>query len=128
MNLLSGKISGFSDNSIEVEVTGGHKLRVACSPGTNATTGAPVQFGVRPEQLDMTGHRDTTISGKVFAVERLGGETYVYLSIAEGMEITLHAPGDMKVSEGDTIPVGVDPEKSYLFTEQGTAFDRISSQ
>ena len=128
MNLLNGKISGFSDNSVEVEVNGGHKLSVACSPGTNATTGAPVQFGVRPEHLDMTGHQDTTISGKVFAVERLGGETYVYLSIAEGMEITLHAPGDMKVSEGDTISVGVDPEKSHLFTEQGTAFDRIFSQ
>jgi multiple sugar transport system ATP-binding protein len=128
MNLLNGKISGFSDNSVEVEVNGGHKLSVACSPGTSAATGAPVQLGVRPEHLDMTEHRDTTISGKVFAVERLGGETYVYLSMEEGMEITVHAPGDMKVSEGDAISVGVDPEKSHLFTEQGTAFDRIFSQ
>ena len=128
MNLLNGKISGFSDKSVEVELNSGHKLSVACSPGTSTATGAPVQFGVRPEHLDMTGHRDTTISGKVFAVERLGGETYVYLSMEEGMEITVHAPGDMKVSEGDTISVGVDPEKSHLFTEQGTAFDRVSSQ
>ena len=128
MNLLNGKISGYSDNSVEVEVNGGHKLSVACSPGSSAVTGAPVQFGVRPEHLDMTGHQNTTISGKVFAVERLGGETYVYLSMAEGMEITVHAPGDMKVSEGDAISVGVNPEKSHLFTEQGTAFDRVSSQ
>ena len=128
MNLLNGKISGFSDNSVEVEVNGGHKLSVACSPGTSAATGAPVKFGVRPEHLDMAGHQDTTILGKVFAVERLGGETYVYLGMEEGMEFTVHAPGDMKVSEGDTISVGVDPEKSHLFTEQGTAFDRIFSQ
>ena len=128
MNLLNGKISGFSDNSVEVEVDGGHTLSVACSPGTSTATGAPVKFGVRPEHLDMTKHRDTTISGKVFAVERLGGETYVYLSMEEGMEITVHAPGDMKVSEGDVISVGVDPEKSHLFTEQGTAFDRVSPQ
>ena len=52
----------------------------------------------------------------------------VSVSLTQGMEITVHAPGDMKVSEGDTISVGVDPEKSHLFTEQGTAFDRASSQ
>ena len=127
MNLMEGKITGFSDRSVELELSSGQKLSVACSPGTSAVTGAPVHFGVRPEHLDMTGHQDTTISGKVFAVERLGGETYVYLSMEKGIEITLHAPGDMMVSEGDTISVGVDPEKCHLFTGQGTAFERLSS-
>ena len=127
MNMMEGKISGISDNSLEVELEGQHKVKVLCNPNENAQTGAPVHFGVRPEHLDPEGNGDAKIPAKVFAVERLGGETYLYVNTREGREFTVHAPGDKVVSEGEEISVGVSSESCHVFNQQGTAFDRLAA-
>ena len=36
MNMMEGKISGISDNSLEVELEGQHKVKVLCNPNENA--------------------------------------------------------------------------------------------
>ena len=82
---------------------------------------------MRPEHLDIDGGGDLQIPGKVFAAERLGGETYVYVITKEGKEITVHAPGDKGVSEGDEILVGVRSESAHLFAQEGAAFERLSA-
>ena len=38
MNMMEGKISGISDNSLEVELEGQHKVKVLCNPNENAQT------------------------------------------------------------------------------------------
>ncbi len=127
MNIMEGTISGLSDNFVEVVLDGGYKVNIPCKPGDGAVTGAPIYFGVRPEHLDTEGQGDVQIPGKVFAVERLGGETYVYVVTSQGNEITVHTPGDRGISEGGEITVGVSSESSYLFTQQGTCFERLSA-
>ena len=127
MNMMEGKISGISDNSLEVELEGQHKVKVLCNPNENAQTGAQVHFGVRPEHLDPEGNGDAKIPAKVFAVERLGGETYLYVNTREGREFTVHAPGDKVVSEGEEISVGVSSESCHVFNYQGTAFERLAA-
>ena len=127
MNMMEGKISGISDKSLEVELEGQHKVKVLCNPNENAQTGAPVHFGVRPEHLDPEGNGDAKIPAKVFAVERLGGETYLYVNTREGREFTVHAPGDKVVSEGEEISVGVSSESCHVFNQKGTAYERLAA-
>lgn len=127
MNFIKGKISGISDNSLEVELQGNQKVKVLCTPNVDAQTGASVHFGVRPEHLDPEGSGDTKINAKVFAVERLGGETYLYVNTRDGSELTVHAPGDKVVSEGEEISVGLSSQNSHVFTEQGAAFERLAA-
>jgi ABC-type sugar transport system ATPase subunit len=86
-----------------------------------------VTLGVRPETLHADGSGDSHISGKVYNVERLGGDTYLYLHGPEGKDVTVHAPGDMVVSSGDEVTVGFNGAKCHLFHESGEAFQRFSA-
>ncbi len=126
MNFLAGRITRATDSGIEVELNGGRKTTVRCRPGANVE-GAPVTLGVRPETLHADGRGDSHISGKVYNVERLGGDTYLYLRGPEGKDITVHAPGDMVVSSGDDVTVGFNGDKCHLFHESGEAFQRLSA-
>jgi multiple sugar transport system ATP-binding protein len=126
MNFLKGRVAGISDSRIEVALGGGQKAIVRCKPDGGTAAGTPVTLGVRPEALHANGQGDSTISGKVRMVERLGGNTYLYLSALDGTDITVHAPGDMVVSLGDQIPVSFSAEKSHLFHESGEAFQRFT--
>jgi multiple sugar transport system ATP-binding protein len=124
MNFLAGRITRATDSGIEVELNGGRKTMVRCRPAANAE-GAPVTLGVRPETLNADGSGDSHISGKVYNVERLGGDTYLYLSGPDGKDITVHAPGDMVVAGGDEVTIGFNGDKCHLFHENGEAFQRL---
>jgi multiple sugar transport system ATP-binding protein len=124
MNLLQGRIAGLSESGIQVALGGGQKAIVRCKPDGEAAEGAPVTLGVRPEALNANGRGDTTLAGKVRVVERLGGDTYLYLSALDGTDITVHAPGDIVVSSGDQIAIGFSADKCHLFHESGEAFER----
>ena len=127
MNMVDGKITGISGNSLELELEGEYKVKVMCKPGDSAQSGARVEFGVRPEHLDAEGKGDAKIPAKVFAVERLGGETYLYVNTHDGKEMTVHAPGDKVISEGVEISIGMKSANCHVFNEQGLAFERLAA-
>ena len=125
MNFISGTVSNLSENSIEIQLAGTHKVKALCKPDESIEKGSPIHFGVRPEHLDTEGLGDAKIPGKVFAVERLGGETYLYVNTKEGKELTVHAPGDKVISSGDEINIGVKSSNCHVFSDQGKSFIRI---
>jgi multiple sugar transport system ATP-binding protein len=130
MNFLAGKVVRASESGIEVELNGGPRTMVRCSPAAKAAgslEGAPVTLGVRPEILDPAGNGDSRISGKVHNVERLGGDTFFYLTGPDGTGITVHAPGDMVVAHGDAVTVGFNGDRCHLFGENGEAFRRLQA-
>ena len=106
MNFMDGKISGISDNNVEFEMDNSQKMQVHCSPGEEMTTGEPLSVGIRPEHLELTENGDTKLQGEVFAVERLGGETYLYVNTENNKELTVHATGDKVVGVGDLVSIG----------------------
>jgi multiple sugar transport system ATP-binding protein len=128
MNFLDGRIAGLADSSIDVELDGGYRATVRCRPGADTREGAPVTLGVRPEALNPDGAGDSTIPGKVYAVERLGGETYLYLNTPEGREMTVHAAGDKVVASGDEVAIGFTADKCHLFHDNGDAFERAGAE
>jgi multiple sugar transport system ATP-binding protein len=127
MNFLEGEIKEVNDQLIKIDLEGGHQATVRCEANGSARQGAPITLGVRPEALSPEGIGDSKIPGKVYAVERLGGETYLYLHTPEGHEITVHAPGDKVVATGDQISIGFTADKCHLFHENGEAFGRLSA-
>jgi len=126
MNFLNARIVGIEDRAIAVEVEGGARVSVSCKPDSGATEGAPVLLGVRPESFALKGESDTRINGRVDAVERLGNETYLYVSTAGGEEITVHTAGDEVVRSGETIDLGFEAAKCHLFQPTGPAFERLT--
>ncbi len=133
MNFLPGRIARMAENGIEVELNGGSRTLVRCrpaqaaAPATTGEVGAPVTLGVRPEALSPGLHGDSRISGKVYNVERLGGDTYLYLDGPDGNHITVHAPGDMVVAIGDEIAIGFNGDKCHLFDAADAAFPRLAA-
>ena len=73
----------------------------------------------------IAGDGDSRIFGKVYNVERLGGDTFIYLNGPDGAGITVHAPGDMMVAHGDEVTVGFSGDKCHLFHANGEAFQRL---
>ena len=127
MNFMDGKISGISDNNVEFELDNLKKMQVHCSPGDEMTTGEPLSVGIRPEHLELTENGDTKLQGEVFAVERLGGETYLYVNTENNKELTVHATGDKVVGVGDLVSIGFSSKNCHLFNGQGKVFEKLAA-
>jgi len=127
MNFLDGKISGISEHAVEFELENLEKIQIPCSPGEDATTGNLVRAGVRPEHLELTGEGNAKLCGEVFAVERLGGETYLYVHTEKDKALTVHAPGDKVVSVGDLVSIEFSPQSCHLFDSQGQVFEKLAA-
>ena len=127
MNFMDGKISGISDNNVEFELDNSQKMQVHCSPGDEMTTGEPLSVGIRPEHLELTENGETKLQGEVFAVERLGGETYLYVNTENNKELTVHATGDKVVGVGDLVSIGFSSKNCHLFNGQGKVFEKLAA-
>jgi multiple sugar transport system ATP-binding protein len=125
MNFLNATVIAVDDRSITVDVDGGSRVSVPCRPDSTAIEGAPVFLGIRPESMALKGNNDARITGAVDAVERLGNETYLYVTTTQGEEITVHTAGDEVVRSGDNTDIGFDAAKCHLFHEAGPAFERL---
>ena len=127
MNFMDGTISGISDKSVELELNSNLKIQIPCQPGNDAATGSPVSAGVRPEHLELTSEKEAKLRGEVFAVERLGGETYLYVNTESNKELTVHAAGDKVVSVGDSVAIGFFPDACHVFDGQGQVFEKLAA-
>ncbi|HUQ35078.1 MAG TPA: sn-glycerol-3-phosphate ABC transporter ATP-binding protein UgpC [Aestuariivirga sp.] len=121
MNFLAGSIVAATSDTISVTIGDGKAVNVRRKPG-KAVVGASVTLGIRPEALDPAGQGDAVLTGKVFAVERLGNETYVYLEVPGSNEFAVHAAGDVVVKPGDEMKVGLAAKDCHLFNAEGEAF------
>ena len=127
MNFMDGTISGISDKSVELELNSNLKIQIPCQPGNDAATGSSVCAGVRPEHLELTSDKESKLRGEVFAVERLGGETYLYVNTESNKELTVHAAGDKVVSVGDSVAIGFSPDACHVFDGQGQVFEKLAA-
>ena len=98
----------------------GTSIFVKC-PGADVSIGEKIQFGVRPEHFIFKKKTDQLITGEVYAVERLGGETYIYMSSETEDDVIVHCNGDREVKIGEKIDVGFSIEDCHLFNSKGWA-------
>jgi multiple sugar transport system ATP-binding protein len=121
MNFFSGVIKDVTTTGVHCDINNsGTSIFVKC-PSADVYIGEKIQFGVRPEHFIFTKKTDQIITGKVYAVERLGGETYIYMSSETEEDVIVHCNGDREVKIGEKIDVGFSIEDCHLFNSKGWA-------
>ncbi|MEA3012296.1 MAG: multiple sugar transport system ATP-binding protein [Sphingomonadales bacterium] len=81
--------------------------------------GAPLQLGLRPENVAVTAPDAGTTKAKVELVERLGDRTLIYARLADGLEVTAQDEGDSRVRLGDEVGLRIDGAAAHLFGPDG---------
>ena len=88
------------------------------------SVGENIHFGVRPEHFIFTKNQTQKINGKVYAVERLGGETYIYLNSKTENDIIVHCSGDREIKVGENLDVGFSIKDCHLFNSNGWTINK----
>ena len=118
MNFFEGSVSGLTEGGVEVALADSGTITYSCTD-SGLLVGDRVHFGVRPEHFSIGKASEGTLKGEVYAVERLGGETYLYVYSETRKEVVVHMAGDQQVSMGDKIDIGFAMAQSHLFGPNG---------
>lgn len=124
MNFLQVRATETTADSISVTLPGQATLRVPVAAGS-VDSSSDLTLGVRPEHLVEGAKADSTVAGKVLVVERLGGATYLYVSVSGGDYLTVEVDGDSEARVGDTIDIGFRGSVCHLFGPDGSALERF---
>ena len=122
MNFIEVKARTVDGDGISVELGNGRSLKVPVN-GEGVGEGTPLVLGVRPEHLHPAA--DGVLEGEIMVVERLGGETYLYVHYenASGLVVS-EAGGNSTARAHETVNLGFDAADAHLFTADGLALER----
>ncbi len=124
MNFLQTEITSGSENGVTVALPGGAQLTVPVEMEASKV-GDKVTLGIRPEHMLEHGG-DASFPGDVIVVERLGGETFLYVNSESSSDmLTVQAEGESTTKVGDRISMGVPAVAAQLFRDDGRAFKRL---
>jgi multiple sugar transport system ATP-binding protein len=124
MNFLETAASDIGRDTATVKIPGGGTMTVPARTAGMAP-GAKVTLGVRPEHLVPGEEGDAVMEGRVFVVERLGGETYCHVRVDGGQSVVIRTGGDSPVNPGQQVRIGIPAAHCHLFDRDGIALDRI---
>jgi multiple sugar transport system ATP-binding protein len=122
MNFLDAKVVATDAAGVTVELSNQDRITIDVAPG-QVTQGEALTLGVRPEHLGVTREGGDVI-GEVLVAERLGGETYLYTQIADGVMLVVQADGENATRVHDRIGVVIDGRVCHLFKRDGSAVRR----
>ncbi|QGZ60038.1 ABC transporter ATP-binding protein [Paraburkholderia acidiphila] len=132
MNFLPARVTAIETNGVSITLDeSGETVRVPVQ-GARLAVGAPVTFGVRPEHLELVvegvaprasvnGQEALTIARAITLVEELGEHSYVHLEQPGGAVLVAKAPGDARLSSGDSAQFRANASACHLFAEDGIA-------
>jgi multiple sugar transport system ATP-binding protein len=116
MNFLSGKVVAQETQQIELLLASSARVRGACVP--SVPVGTELTFGIRPEHLSLVPAKPGELQGDVVVVERLGGETYFHIRVAD-QTLIAKIDGDSGVGVGGTIGLNFEPGRAHFFLKDG---------
>jgi multiple sugar transport system ATP-binding protein len=76
-----------------------------------------ITLGVRPEALEINSG-DSGLSGRVSLVELLGSRSLVFVECG-GREVRVAVQGETALREGETVRLGLPPERAFYFGQDG---------
>ena len=87
-----------------------------------ALTGTDVaHIGIRPEDIEIAADGGGLIAGKVDVVERLGSDTFAYVTVAGAHPMTVRAPRDSAVRIGQEVGLMFRAERLHVFASDGAS-------
>ena len=122
MNFLPVTATGVQDSGTEVRLIGDATVSVPVQPQM-LRAGDSASLGIRPEHLRIDAN-NPTVMGEVLVVERLGGETYLYVKIAGSETFIVQADGDSRAKVRDQVPIHIDGSLCHLFNMDGLAIPK----
>lgn len=117
MNLLPAELVKSGSETFAL-LTNGETLAVTC-PDQNHSEG-PVTVGLRPEHLRIVNQGENTLTGVVDLLEPTGAQNHLKVLVARHT-LTIVDNELTPVAMGDTVQIGIDPEKVHIF-ERPTTF------
>jgi multiple sugar transport system ATP-binding protein len=118
MNMLPGRIAGFDDGGLAVQLPGGSKVFTAAS-ADSAKLDDQVTFGIRPEGLQLTSVG--ALSGIVRLVERLGSLSLIHVDLEHGASVIAQVGGIDEVRPHQQVQLAIDPTHCHVFDDIGRA-------
>ncbi len=122
MNFLPVTVTAVHDSGTTVQIADGATVTIPVRPA-NLAIGDRATLGIRPEHLEVDSNR-VTLQGEVLVVERLGGETFLYVRIADGETLTVQTHGDDSSRLHDRVPLYINGDLCHLFDQQGAAIPK----
>ncbi|NIB42378.1 ABC transporter ATP-binding protein [Pseudomaricurvus alkylphenolicus] len=121
MNLLNAKVMSLSPSVAMLSVLG---VPLSIETDTRGLVpGQTLSLGLRPEDLALGPAGG--IAGQVMEREYMGPESLLYLSVREDSEpLLVRCPGSTEVGKDERVHVQINPERCYLFDDQGRAIPR----
>ncbi len=108
MNLLPGTRR---DSGLDL----GQDGMVPTGPLLAAATSADVTLGVRPHNIQITRPEDATFHATVGLVERTGAETVLTCALPSGRKISVVAPAELALRNGERVGLTLDPTHLRCF-------------
>ncbi|MEM7046768.1 MAG: sn-glycerol-3-phosphate ABC transporter ATP-binding protein UgpC [Pseudomonadota bacterium] len=125
MNFVPVDVKSADAKGLEVTLPGDTNLTVPVD-GSRVKAGDKLALGFRPEHT-RPDPKKGQLSGEVYVVERLGGETYAYVKIPGADMLTVHTDGESRLGVGDTITIELSPNQCHLFErESGLALAQLA--
>lgn len=122
MNFLTVTVTAVNDSGTTVQLPGDASVTIPVKPGS-LSVGDRATLGIRPEhlQLDQT---NPTLMGEVLVVERLGGETFLYVRITGGDTLVVQTDGDNPSRMHDRALIHINGDLCHLFNQNGETVPR----
>jgi multiple sugar transport system ATP-binding protein len=122
MNFIEVTARSFSEAGISVELPGGATLTVPVA-AAGIAPGEKLTLGIRPEHLQRS--QNTELSGEVMVVERLGGQTYLYVQVTPANLFIIQADGGDRSKVHDRVGLAITAESAHLFQLDGVALPAL---
>ena len=114
MNFVEAKVASIASGTISAAIEGLPPMELAVSNG-KVDVGEPITIGIRPEHIREGQDDGYGIDSEVNVSEQLGGESYLYVTLPGGQEITVHSPGQSPNRRGDRVPLTFPAASCHLF-------------
>ena len=116
MNFLEVQSGLQNGAELSARLPDGSLLSVSCAQPMAA--GTPLTLGIRPEHLSVTSAGQGGMDGEVVVAERLGGETYFHVRVAQKIVIA-KVNGDSAIGVGARVGLMFDPGQAHVFLANG---------
>ena len=131
MNFLPATVSKIDEGSTIVTLRVSREDVRIKRTGARLTPGQAVTLGVRPEHIALLASGEpegnglrcagSTLTRTVSLVERLGEQSYLHCSEADGATLLVKLQGNTLLRSGEVVHLAPDPASCHLFTEEGLA-------
>ncbi len=121
MSFLDAEVTSAAGGFLTLALPGGVSVSVP-SPAEEVKAGTRLQFGIRPEHVEMDGSGE--LQAEIDAVEHLGPRAYLHTRLADGTRLVAQVSGEIRLRQGDRPAFRIRADAGHLFDASGKILGR----